>query len=62
MYLVDDAGGGLEGLLLQRIHQPQLLVPGQGRQNGHAVQEKLDLAGLRLLDLPHIVPAGPAQL
>lgn len=55
--LVDDPGGWSVGLLLQSIHQHHLLLPGQGRQDGHAVQEQLHLAGLVLVHFPHMMPA-----
>lgn len=55
-HLVDDSGGGGVGLLLKGVHQHHLLVPSQGRQNRHAVQEQLHLTGLILVHLPDMVP------
>ena len=56
-YLVDDPGGGGIGLLLQGVHQHHLLLPCQGGQDGHTVEEQLHLACLILVHLPHMVPA-----
>mmetsp|Transcript_6810 Transcript_6810/g.12336 ORF Transcript_6810/g.12336 Transcript_6810/m.12336 type:complete len:290 (+) Transcript_6810:1409-2278(+) len=53
--LVDHAAAGLKGALLQRVHQPELFLAAERRQDGDAVEEELDLARRALLRVAHVV-------